>query len=186
MPLRITTTPAQLGIIRHDALLSIRQPKAEMEISTVKPEVNINFDHVRVFIDQSQCFSEAGLKNVFELTRENAMLGRQAALEGIASFVDEGNSLAMIHNKADAVVEIAAAKTFPPPADFNITFIPQSRPKIEFEGGLSFDPRPGRVDLEVTIRPPEISATRPELKFYLIQKPELRIELVGSNLDLKA
>ncbi len=186
MRLQITNIPARIGINKNDAVLSIRQPKADLQIETEPAMLNMKQEHVRVKIDQSQCFSEAGLKGRAELSEEFAQLGRQAVLDGIARMVDEGNTMAAIANGQNAVANIAAAKVFRPPDDFNIDFIPKSRPRIEFEGGkVFFDPQPGKVNIRAKINPPEISATYPQLQFYTLQQHEFRMEFVGDRLDIR-
>lgn len=185
MQLRITNIHGQIGININDAVLSIRQPKADLEITTKPVELNIETKQVQIKIDQSQCFSEAGLKDVFELTDDFAQRGSEAALEAIGNITDEGNRMAMIETQADPFAEIGKDKALPPPADFNIALMPVSRPKIDFEGGLSFDPVITEVEIRSQLNPPEISATYPSIDFYMIQKPEFRFEFVGNNLDIR-
>lgn len=185
MKLRITNIHAQLGINKHDAILSIRQPKAELQITTIPTELNTKTERLKITIDQKQCFSEAGLKDIFELTREAAERGKQAVLEAIARTTTEGNRLAMIENKSDAIVEIAAEKSLPAPADTNITFIPRSRPKIDVTGGtVSFSPKRGGVKIDIRAIQPELNTTSPEIEFYFLQKPVFKFEFVGNNVDV--
>lgn len=185
MQLQITNIRGQLGIIRHDAVLSIRQPRAQVKMNTVPTELNMRTEHIKVKIDQSQCFRETGLKSVLELSDESAALGRQAVLDGVARVVDEGNILAMIENKSNAVVEIALDQTFTPPADFNVDLMPKSRPKIEFVGGeVNFDPVLGGVNIEVQVNPPEISATPASIEYFWHRQPFFRMEFIGNNIDL--
>lgn len=182
--LRITNIRGMIGINQTDALLSIRQPRADLEISSSPPQLNMHTEHLRIKIDQSQCFSEAGLKGVLELTGEFAKRGQQAALEAIGTIISEGNRMANIVNKADAIAEIAAERAVPPPAETNIVLMPTSRPKIEFEGGLSFDPEAGQVNIRAKANPPEINVQDGSLEIYLLQRPEFRMEFVGQNVDI--
>lgn len=184
MQFKVTNIHGQIGINKNDATLSIRQPKADLEIVSEPAELNTQNKQVRIKIDQSQCFSEAGLKDIFELTEEFAQRGKEYALEAIGKIVDEGDRMAMIENHADAFGEIATAKALPPPAEVNITLIPVSRPKIEFEGGISFNPRIGELRINSRINSPQISATYPSLEVYLLQKPEFHFEFVGNNVDI--
>lgn len=184
MQLKITNIHGQIGININDASLSIRQPQADLEITTKPAELNMETRQVRIKIDQSQCFSEAGLKDVFELTEEFAQRGREAALEAVSNIAGEGDRMAMIQNHADAFAEIATNKALPPPADFNITLMPVSKPKIDFEGGVYFNPRMGQVDIRAQENSPEISATQPSVDIYMLQKPEFSFEFVGNTVDI--
>lgn len=182
--LRVTNTHGIIGINKNDAVLSVSQPPAELQISTEPAQLNATTRQAQVVIDQRQCFSEAGLKGFLELTDEFAQRGRQAALEAIAQTVAEGNRKANIKVKADAVGEIAASKVFWAPDEFNITLMPKSRPKIDFVGGISFNPRPGEVNINFTANSVEFSATAPSISFYWKQQPYFGFEFVGKNLDV--
>ena len=182
--LRITNIHGIIGIDKNDAVLSVRQPSAELQIRTKPTQLNATTKQAQVVIDQSRCFSEAGLKSYLELTDEFAQRGRQAALEAIAQNVVEGNRKANINIKADAVGEIAADKVFRAPDEFNITLMPTSRPKIDFVGGISFDPRPGEVNINFTPNSVEFSATAPTISFYWKQQPYFSFEFIGKNLDV--
>lgn len=184
MQLKITNIHGQIGIRKNDAVLSIRQPRADLEITTHPAEAEIKTDQIKVKIDQKQCFSEAGLKDVFELTRDFANKGMQDVLEGIGRIVDEGNRMAQIDNKADPFVEIATNKSLPEPAPVNITFIPQSRPKIDVEGGVNIKWKAGSVDMKSRINSPEITATPHSMEIYLAQRPDFHFEFVGNNVDV--
>jgi hypothetical protein len=186
MELQITHIRGQIGINTRSADLSIRQPMADMEITTTKPQANAKIDQVRIKIDQSQCFNEAGLKNVTAFRDEITQRGKAAVIKAIASTVDEGNRMAMIKNKSNAIAEIAAEKTFPPPADFNIVLMPQSRPKIVFEGGFSFSPEAGTVNIYFKPNKPEIEVTRGSVETYLLQRPYFKFEFIGNNVDVSA
>lgn len=185
MQLKVTNIPAKIGINKHDAVLAIRQPRGELEITTTPTDLNMKTEHVQVRIDQSQCFSEAGLKDIFELTEDFARMGKEAVLEGIANRVAEGNRMAMIENKVNVIAQIDMEKALPEPVETNIDFIPKSRPRIDFVGGVSFNPQMGKVDIKAKINSPEINATPPSMEFYLLQHPEFHFEFVGNNVDIK-
>lgn len=184
MRLQVTNVHGQIGITTHNSVMQIRQPKAQIEMKTVPAELNAHTELVQVKIDQRQCFSEAGLKPPAELSQEFAQRGKQAALDATAKKVYDGNRMATIKNKVDVVAAIATENALPPPDDFNITLMPTSRPKINFEGGVSFSPRWGRVDIKVVINRPEINVTPGWVEVYLLQKPNFSFEFVGDNVDL--
>lgn len=182
--LRVTNIHGIIGINKNDAVLSVSQPSAELQIRTTPAQLNATTRQAQVVIDQSRCFSEAGLKSCLELTDEFAQRGRQAAIEATAQIVAEGNRKANIRSKADAVGDIAASKVFRAPDEYNITLMPKSRPKIDFVGGISFNPRPGRVDINFITNPVKFSITAPSINFYWRQEPSFSFEFVGKNLDV--
>jgi len=182
--LRVTNIHGLIGISKNDAFLSVSQPHAELHLKTEPAQLNARTRQAQVRIDQTQCFSEAGLKGFLELTDEFAQRGRQAALEAIVQTVAEGNRMADIKVKTDAVGEIAAGKAFRPPDDYNISLMPRSRPKIDFVGGITFDPRPGGININSVANPVDINATAPSINFYWKRQPYFSFEFVGKNLDV--
>lgn len=184
MQLKITNLRGQIGINSHSPAVSIRQPKAELRIETKPSVLNIKTKHVKIKIDQTQCFNEMGLKNNGALTRSYAAESRKDLLAAIQRMVGEGNRMARIENKTNAIAEIAKGHLLPPPADFNITLMPKSRPKIRFEGGISLNPVQGSVNLQAAIEPVRINATRGYVEIYLLQKPYFRLEFIGGNTDI--
>jgi len=184
MQLQVTNIRAQIGISKYDAVLSVRQPGAGLEIAARRPVLNARTEHPQVRIDQSRCFAEIGRKGISEFTGDFAREGMGAVLEAVGRMVQEGNRMAAIKNKADAVAEIAMNKALPPPAEFNITLIPKSRPQIDFVGGVSFNPEQGIVNINFNPGAAEIQITRGRVELYMQRRPEFAFKFVGENVDL--
>lgn len=181
--IRIQKTNALIGISTTPARIRITQPKADFEINQKQPKVNIKTEMGKIKIDQTQCFNEVGLKNNTALTEDMAENSRQAAAEGTARIVSEGNSMAAIENRVNAVAEIAAANSIQT-ADWNIDFIPKSRPKIDFVGGnVDITVDEGYVEVKSKPNPPIIEVEAGKVEVFLRQKPEIKFEYVGNNLD---
>ena len=188
MDLRITTTPALIGIDRTPRKLEIQQPKADMALNIEQARVEINTEPGQVQIDQSQCFAEAGLKDIFELTRDNADFARQKAMEGIARIVRQGNDLANIHLGGNPIADQAEENSvFWANREFNFDLIPKSRPKIDFTGGtVDIQVVEGKVNPQVKVNKPVINFTPGNVGIYLRQKNSIEIEYVGNKLDVQA
>lgn len=181
--LRISKTDALLGIKTTPAKVSISQPKADIEMHQEYAKLRISKEPLQIRIDQSQCFSEAGLKNNTAFAEDIAMRAQQAILEGIGRTVSEGNTMADIENRANAIAEIAAGNSIQV-SDFNIDFIPKSRPIIDFIGGkLDIQVDEGFVELKSKPNRPVIDVEVGGVEIYLRQKPELKIEYIGNKLD---
>lgn len=183
--IKITSTNALIGIQTTPAKMSIRQPKADFDMRQKHPKIILNTEPVKITIDQSQCFSEAGLKGYMELTDDAAARGRQAVLEGIGRIVSEGNTLAAIENKHDAIAEIAASN-FIQVAERNIDFIPKSRPKFDVVGGnvdISVDE--GTVEINSKQNRPIIDVEVGSVEISLRQHPSISFEYIGKEIDKK-
>jgi hypothetical protein len=182
-PLRITTTDALIGINTTPTKLKISQPRADIEMHTKQAMVIMKTEPIQIKIDQSQCFNEAGLKNNEAFTEDIVQRAAQAVLDGMARSSTEGDYMANIENKSNAIAEIAADNSITT-YDFNVDFIPKSRPKIEFVGGnVDIQVDEGYVDLKVTPNKPIIDVEVGGIEFYLRQKPDIKIEYVGDKVD---
>jgi len=185
--LRITTTPALIGIQTKTGRLEIQQPKADMELNIQHPKVEIHSEQVKVQIDQYECFAEAGLKNFIDLTRENAAFAKQKFAEAVDRIVRQGDEMvASLHKGVDMIPIHAEENAFERNrVDYNMDTIPKSRPRIDFIGGtVDIKAIEGRVDAQVRINKPIIDYTRGSVDIYLRQKNSINIEYVGNQLDV--
>ncbi len=185
--LKITSTPALIGIKTTPGKLDIRQPKADVNMHTEHPKVEIKNDLPKVKIDQYQCFAEAGLKNFSDLNKEGAQLARQAAMEGIARRVRQGNELAAIETKTDPIPSQAEENAFELfNKEFNFDLVPKSRPKIELiRGKADITLHRGKVEMDVRVNKPIINYTRGKVEIYLKQRNSIEIEHIENRFDRK-
>lgn len=128
--IQVTTQKAQLGFQTNNAKIEYTQAKGKWDMTTQKAQMEVSEGLPQIRIDQTVPFAEAGLKTIFMLNQEYADLGRQYAMEGIARRAREGDMMAR-PPYGNAVQQIVMSK-LPTRADFNIKFIPQSRPEIDF------------------------------------------------------
>jgi hypothetical protein len=185
--IRITTQNAQIGINTTNAQLSIQQPKAYHELNIVDPSLDIHTEHVKVQIDQTQCFNESGLKNMEALTRDFAAQGKQAALEGISRRSQEGDRLAAISNGGNAIAEIALSNRFTTHV-FDIDTMPKSRPTIDFIGGtVDIVVHDGYVDVQSQKNKPVIDVQLGDVEVSMLQYQDIKFEYVEDKkgIDVK-
>lgn len=183
--LRITKTDALLGIRTTPTKQRVVQRLADFEMSQKHPKVYIKSEPIRVLIDQSQCFSEAGLKNNTDLLDDLVQRSKQAAVEGIGRVVSEGNILASIENKSNAIADIALNNSIQT-IDFNIDFIPKSRPKFEVVGGtVDITVDEGYVNIKSSANKPEIDVEVGSVEFFMRQNPEIHFSYEGKAIDIK-
>lgn len=177
----IESRPALIGINTVRPVQRIEQPRGKQEIRQVKPELIIDSAMTAVQIDQSACFAEAGLKGSQELSREYAEMGRQAALEAIGRIVEEGNTMARTPWSVSLRTILAnlVQERHPLFVDFNVKFIPQSRPDIEWTPGyLNIDWSLGGAEIGYTPSKPLHQYTPGKAEVYIRQRNELKIEYI--------
>lgn len=181
--LRITTTDALISINTTPTKVKITQPRADFEMHQKQAKVITKMEPGQIIIDQSQCFNEAGLKNNVAFLDDMKQRATQDFLQGIDRTTSEGNTMAAIENNVNALAEIAlnnSIQTY----DFNIDFIPKSRPIIDFKGGrIDIQVDEGYVEIKAKPNLPTIDVEVGGIEFYLRQKPDIKIEYIGNALD---
>ena len=169
--LMIGVRPANIGLRTHRGAMEIRQEHGRLSIEQRPARFEMRQEHFRVEIDQSQCFAEAGRKNVNAFFNDNIQRSKEAVSTGTARRVAEGRMLRDFE-KGGSVGAIAR-NNFPndrPP--FTIVAMPQSRPSI--------DPIAARIETEFIAEAPNISyEPRPANITYSPGTVEIVMEQIG-------
>lgn len=188
MHIEMRSQNAYLGIKSDRPIQSIEQPKSELNIHQEQSKVEVESTLPKVQIDQTQAFSESGLKGVLELGLENAKRAMGIMVEKIARIVDEGNQFADIQSGVDAVAENAENNAYSQfDSDLTITTMPMSGPNIEvIEGINDIKVTGGMVETNPVIRKPIVSYQPGKVNIYLEQRNSLTITAVGDKFDRKA
>jgi hypothetical protein len=183
--IRLQSTFAQIGLRRSEPVQEIQQVPAELTIEQTPAKMTIERTPARLLIDQEQAWNQLNLKGPAQLSADHAEFSRQQALEAIAEIVAEGNQMAAIETKSNAIDAIVTNKVLAPPADFNIAFIP-SHGSVKFnyqptelqinwqKGGAEFEAKPAQVNHQYTPGKTEV---------YLRQMNQLEIDFVGLNVN---
>lgn len=185
--LRVQSQPALIGLQTTNAQMNLRNPQPSIEIETTPAQLNARNTLPKVEIDQSQCFSESGLKGILELTTENASYSLQAMYASTSRIASQGDELTQISSGANVIAEQAYYNAFDQfDRDWNMVTMPQSRPKITLkEGGVTFNPTPGKVTITPKLTQPEMDYKAGKVDVYLRQRNSIDIHFEGINLDLK-
>lgn len=187
MRLEMRSQFAYIGIQTQNASRTLEQPKADIDIKTEQPRVHIESTLPRVQIDQSQCFSESGLKGILELASENAKNAVAIMNQSTGRIAEEGNQLADIASGVDRVAENADYNAFGQFAkEFGMVTMPRSRPKIHvIEGKNDIRVTGGTVDINVSVNKVLTNYTPGKVDISLRQRNSLEITVVGDKLDIK-
>ena len=110
MPLQINTTPGLIGI--NSIAGSGSSSPGEQRISQPKAQMEIDRELPKVYIDQYQCFAEAGLRILLILPKIMSS-GLINAFRGIAQYNEEGDMLAQIEKGINPMPIIAENRAFP-------------------------------------------------------------------------
>jgi hypothetical protein len=176
--IRISTTPAILNHNVQKPIQDIVQKKADLDIKQVHSKVRVEGTLPKIRIDQSQCFDEAGLKTPLNLTYANSDYARQQMLQAIGRIAEQGDELSNVHKRYNAIATQAYQNAYGQfEFDWNIDYIPKSRPKIDLiEGQLDIKVEGGTVQNDTRINAPQINYTPGKVSFYLKQQNSITME----------
>ncbi len=184
MGLVIDSQSAKIGVNIYNASLNRQSREAKIGIKTEQAQIQIDSTMPKVNIDQSQCFSESGLKSMAELTADYASKGIGKMYQGVARIVAQGNQLAQIgSNPIPEQAKYNAYGQFE--HSFGIVTMPRSRPDvilikgqldIGVTGDVNLNYQPGAMDAQYNAGKVEV---------YLAQKNYMKTRYEKTALDLK-
>jgi len=137
----------------------MKQPNADVSIQQPKADQNIKQHPPKLTIDQSNAWSNLGLKNVFERTRDAAQHGNQVHHEGLARMAREGDELMRIENGGNPIAAQAKRN-----AGWDFDYKPGGMPVYDL---VSLNYEPGRAEINNQRKEPIIQATprKPQLQY---------------------
>lgn len=183
MDIRINQTWARIGHWTENAKQTIEQPKADLSIEQISGRFDIKTELPKVLIDQTECFAEVGLKGPLRLIYDQGQRAQQIALEAIGQIASEGDQMMMSQAGGKVIADISFTKFVPAPFDWNIAFLPQSRPKIEVTGSQNIQFEKGGAKIEAKANAPIIEATTGRVNYEMLQHSSISFEYVGKKLD---
>lgn len=185
MDIRITQQFAQIGINWRFPELSIQAPPPDITMEIQPPDIIISIDYPQIQIDQTQTLAEIGLKKIVPLEREQAQEAQAIALIGIGRRAGEGDVLANQIGSGSRIFADLAESNLPQPKESNFDMIPHTPPSITATGGIRVQGIMGDVFVDMQPNFPGISTQLGYVKVYLEQKPFVKIDVVGNNINMK-
>ncbi len=182
--IQIQTTPMKLEYKRTPNKMEIDSgAPLSLELSTSPSKLEMKSEQIKVMIDQSQCFEESGLKSIASLISENASIGKQKIQETIGRIVSQGNQMADIASGADPLPDQAIENAFDQFVyDWNIDFIPKSRPEFKVTGGnVDINYVPAKVNNNTQVKHTSINYTATKIDTYVKQYNSIKL----STIDIK-
>lgn len=167
---QIHATPSILHIDADPGQYSIRQPKADVQMTTRPSRLTVESHPIRFEVDQSKAFSAYTGGNMIDMNARIYSGIEKNFLENMAERVEHGNELAAIHKPSNTIANIVGtnwkAKPFPeirtPASMDNVDVRFETHaPSIRFESAVS--------ELNVTVNKPEIEYHRGKLDIYVKQ-----------------
>ncbi|ALC92263.1 hypothetical protein AM500_22685 [Bacillus sp. FJAT-18017] len=186
--IRINQTHAQIGLRKTEPIQELEQRPAQLALKQQPAQMSIDRKPAVLEINQEQLRYDLNMKTPSTFSTENAAEARNAALEAVATISQEGDQLAAIEHKKDALNNIITSKVNPRPADTTIKFIPShGSVKLNFTPTeLKINWERGGVQADYTPFETVHNYTPGKIEVYLRQKQQLEIDFVGLNVNSKS
>jgi hypothetical protein len=168
--LNVATQPIAMNMETQDATLNLHTTSPQIQMNTEAAKLEIHQPKGTLEIDGTPFRYSYGIKNWQSFSRDNAQDSKNAGLQAIAEIAQEGDRMALIESKEEAVVAIAEQTNFPEMGE--LTWAPLERPDIHYtlnrpqidvidgsfdltlqRGSVQQDYQPGKVDISVTKYP---------------------------------
>jgi len=182
--LQIRQTPALIGIDADPGQYSIRQPKADVKMTTTPFELEIHQYKPELNLDQTMARSAFTGGNFIDMNARIYSGIQDLYLQGIARRVEEGNRAAAIHIAGNTIADIYGEDWQPVP--FPEFRTPASMDNVD----IRIDTRPPDIqfhkattDMQVEVRRPEIEYTRGKLDIYM--KQYASVQYIPPELDTR-
>lgn len=183
LKLNIAQQPAKLALNIKDPFLNIRTTPPQIQLSTEPAIVEINRTEGKLEIDQYPCRYSIGFKNNFDFAYDFAQEGKQSVLAAVGEIAAEGDRLARIESKENAIANIATESMFSDPAD--VVWARVESPNIHYQPGkVEFNPIYGKVNLDLERGTVSLELQRGEVKGQISQYQNIRFWTTNSKVDM--
>lgn len=178
--INIFTQPIRLGYTINNAKSNLHTTQPKVQLETTPATVEIRQPQGELTINQYPCRYSIGLKNITDFARDIAAKGKQTVMETIARIAQEGDQMAQIQNKSNAIADIAASFTISKVPD--ITYARIASPDIHYQAKpVQFNPKDGNVDLNLHRGKVQGDYQRGSVDIRITQYPDIEI----STVDVK-
>lgn len=184
MDLRITQQPALIGLNIHKPAIKLNTTLPYLGVKTTPVSLQIDNPPAKLEIDWTQCRADMGLKNQQIFCRDTAQLSLSQGLEAIGTIAAEGDTLGSIEASTSVEQLIASRLQAESEVDYNIILMPEHPPEVNVETNgvkVTLEPREINCDLQRGIL--ENNTEWAKVDMYLLQKPSINVEWVGSYYD---
>ena len=177
--IEIRTIPISIQYKVNPAHVERQNVKAEVEIRRDKKGLSIKSRPIRLNIDSFEArnsISPSARRSVEDL----ASYGQQVAYNATATIAQEGNMMVDIHLREPVIPKIASEKTNPPPADFNIKFVPDRPINIDwYPADLQIEYEMDKLNFDWQTNRENFQFIPANIEFTVKQHPQVIIEYVG-------
>jgi hypothetical protein len=184
MDLRITQQPALVGLNIHKPAIKLNTTLPYLDVRISPVSLQIDNPPAKLEIDWTQCRADMGLKTPPAVCRDNAQLSLSQGLEAIGTIAADGDALGRIEAPTSVEQLIAFHLQAESEVDYNVALMPEHPPEVNVEtNGVEVTLRPREVNCNLQRGIFENNTAWARVDIYLLQKPSINVEWVGSYYD---
>lgn len=186
--LQMNSQMAKIGMQITQPTTTYDIKKPQLNLQSKNPRIKMETKNPKVYIDQTEAFADAGLKNIDRFTRDNVAEAKKLFLQGISRVVNQGDELSDIHNVNDDTT-IASQAEYNASGQFQhewgYTHIPKNGPKFTpIKGEVNISLERGEVKGQFDKGEVRTTLNRGNVDIYLRQRNRLEINISkGNQLD---
>lgn len=183
LQVRISQTFGRIGIEQIPDKMLLKASPADYKLNQKPAVLQVEKDWPAVHIDQTQTRISMGYKPIVPFQKDIAREALSTSLSGIQRVAREGDRMGRIEDGSNPIPDIAEANAWPE-KDFNVTVLPKTPPDISFTGRVAIKATPGDVTVDSKGSFPQVTVQRGNINVYVKVKPEVKIDVVGRQVDL--
>ncbi len=184
MDLRIIQQPALVGLDIHKPAIKLNTTLPYLDIKTTPVSLQIDNPSAKLEIDWTQCRADMGLKTPPAVCRENAQLSLSQGLEAIGTIAAEVDTLGNIEAPTSVGQLVASRLQAESEVDYNVALMPEHPPQVNVEtNGVEVTLEPQEVNCNLQRGILENKTAWAKVDMYLLQKPSINVEWIGSYYD---
>ena len=182
--INIKSTQAAIGIETQKAQIRSRPAQLMLRMRQIPARMQIESRQTRIKIDQTQAFSESGLKTSLELARVFYQNSFRVGLEAIGTIAAESRRFLQIERGGNAIAELARNRGIRQ-GQLNVVCMPKSGPNISWEPGyININWEAARIEADWEYTEPDFEYIPHSVRIYMraLHKIEITVdEIADSN-----
>lgn len=185
--LEYSQTFARIGIQSTPGKFDMQSPPAEISITQRPAVLTIDQGPGQLDLDMYPARKALGFKSTADMVADIGAQTQQVVLEAIGRIVSEGNQMAAIQNRSNAIAEIALQRQNMGPMPIK-DYDPGSYDPVQVtyhphETQLNWEVR--GTEIHVTPQAPIINYTPGKVEVYLDQKNGIQFSVRGQYMNMQ-
>ena len=184
MDLLITQQPALVGLDIHKPAIKLNTTQPYLDIKTTPVSLQVDNPPPKMEIDWRQCRADMGSQVPVDFCNTYAHLALSQGLEAIGNIAAEGDILGQIENAGSLEDVIVSRMESESQVDYNVACVPEHPPEVQIDTeNVAVELKPREINCNLQRGILENNTEWAKVDMYLLQKPSINVEWIGSYYD---